>query len=242
MGFYDDNIVIKPLFKEKFNIYKLISFDTESYKYENEYQIIEDFKIANFYDGKNNYICNSIEDILNYLQMFKEKYKKFTVIAHNYKYDIRISDLLDHILRKSFLNLKRNKVMIDTIFYVKFDSPDNKYLLQLLDTSNYWKTKLSELAVLIGENKTASNYEYSLPPEDWNIYLDEKGKELVIKDTVILYKLFDKFYNSKDFSISLSLAGTSFNTFRRDFLKTDIVFPKNLLPYAESSYHGGIGL
>ena len=240
MSFYDDNIVIKPLTKNKFNIFKLISFDTESYKYENEYQIIEDFKIGNFYDGKNNYICNNVEDIINTLEMFKNKYNKITIIAHNYKYDIRISDLLDKILLKTFLNLKRKRIMLDTIFYIKFESADKNYILQLLDTGNYWKSKLKDLAILIGEEKTANDYEYSLPPEDWNKYIDIKGEELVKKDTKILYELFNKFYNSKEFSLNISIAGTSFNTYRRDFLKTEIIFPKNLLNYAEKSYHGGI--
>ena len=78
-----------------------------------------------------------------------------------------------------------------------------------------------------------------MPPDEWNNVLKKEGKDRVQKDTEILYQVLKNFFNA-GYCYGITLASTSFNTFRKYYLKKDIAFPKKFESMAEASYKGGI--
>lgn len=171
-------------------------------------------------------------------KLFK-KYNKVTFISHNMrKFDLRVLHLLPVLFNKQFLGQRMKKAMVDKVFYLKYESKDHYKVIQFIDSLNLFKTKLEDLAEMFGMEKEDIK-EYKLSAEEWNKQLLRTGKSRVQKDTEILYRVIEAFLKIKYFNPSLTIASTSFNTFKRDFLKYDITFPKKYLDIAISTYHGG---
>ncbi len=235
-------IYVKPLIEDKFSFYKIISFDTESYKKDIGDGILENLAIAGFYDGNEFKDAYTTEQILDYIHYFLKKYKQISLVAHNYKYDAKISGLLrTFIFNDELFGMTSTIKMFDKIFYVKYKSKNNERIFQAIDSTNYFRDKLSKLASMIGMKKQW-DIEYSLEPDEWNKEVSRNGYNAVKEDAIILYEFMNKFITSNDFSPAVSQASISMNTFRRYYLDKTISFPKFLSDEALSSYHGGIVL
>ncbi len=236
-NYFSDNYIISTTPKNS-EWYKYITFDTEALRYaipKGEYQ---KFYNVDFYDGENHYYSEKIDDVIKIISYLQKKYKKITLFAHNMSYDLRITHLLKEVIQNKFLGLFNSARLLDKIIFVKFADNHRHNIIQFMDSMNYFNTSLSELSSLISDKKI-NEENYDLPPKKWNLVLKEEGKDRVQKDTEILYKVLKNFYESK-YSYGITLASTSFNTYRRDYLKSDISFPKKYELFAEASYKGGI--
>ena len=230
---------ITPLKKPRFKLLKLISFDTEAYRYKTTRGERQELAQFDFFDGTSHYSGTTKGELYSALNDLLTKYKQITVIAHNYNYDLRVSGLLNHILiDKEILGLPVVTAFLSNIIYVRAELDNRKKRLDLLDSTNYFKFPLRKMAEAMGEKKTADE-EYSYGPEEWNVYLDSVGFNLIHRDTEILYRYFKAFSDRRDIALGVSLAATAFTTYRRYYLPDTLTIPLEIIPEALLSYRGG---
>ena len=120
---------------------------------------------------------------------------------------------------------------------MKFQDKNRHRTIEFLDTYNYFKYSVEKMGQSLGLKKQIDDY--SLSPNKWNIKLkDGMGKERVKLDTEILYKYFMRFINNDKFVIGLSLASTSFKTYRKKYQKYSCFIPlkKSILKNSCLSY------
>ena len=229
-------LVIRPQAR-KFYFYNIITFDTETFRNPIENGEKLTFFNLDFYDGEQHYYSekNNFIDMLSY---FKTKYKKYTVIAHNIGFDFRIVHFINNLMEDEFLNLKCKARLLDSVLYVKFTSNNDNYVIQFLDSKNYFPMSLEKLAKNFNLGKINIE-EYDLDYEEWNLQLYKTGKIRVMTDTEILYKAMQSFINM-GFNYGVSLASTSFNTFKKQYLKRIIYLDDEFINLSLDIYHGGI--
>ena len=229
-------LLIRPQAK-KFYFYNIITFDTETFRNPIENGEKLTFFNLDFYDGEQHYYSekNNFIDMLSY---FKTKYKKYTVIAHNIGFDFRIVHFINNLMEDEFLNLKCKARLLDSVLYVKFTSNNDNYVIQFLDSKNYFPMSLEKLAKNFNLGKINIE-EYDLDYEEWNLQLYKTGKIRVMTDTEILYKAMQSFINM-GFNYGVSLASTSFNTFKKQYLKRIIYLDDEFINLSLDIYHGGI--
>ena len=229
-------LLIRPQAK-KFYFYNIIAFDTETFRNPIENGEKLTFFNLDFYDGEQHYYSekNNFIDMLSY---FKTKYKKYTVIAHNIGFDFRIVHFINNLMEDEFLNLKCKARLLDSVLYVKFTSNNDNYVIQFLDSKNYFPMSLEKLAKNFNLGKINIE-EYDLDYEEWNLQLYKTGKIRVMTDTEILYKAMQSFINM-GFNYGVSLASTSFNTFKKQYLKRIIYLDDEFINLSLDIYHGGI--
>ena len=223
-----------------FNPYKIITFDTEAKRYKTNYGEKHIFFNLDLFDGKEHYYTENKNEIIDLFYLLIKKYKRLSFFAHNITYDIRILDLLIKLLNDKFIDYFNKIRVLDKVFYVKFTSRKRDYVINFIDSMNYFKTSLSRLSNNYGVKKVNED-EYKLEPKEWNKQLLIDGKERVMKDTEILYTVLESFFNMP-FKFGITLASTSFNTYKINFIPTKISFPISLSKYALESYKGGIVL
>ena len=223
---------------KEIKFYKYFAIDSESLKYKDGNEEIQKFFNYDLYDGNEHYYSEQLENLEITIYQLLRKYEKITIFDHNWKYDLKILQLLDKIIQQNYLGMNRQTLFLDNIIYIKFTSPNNKFVLQLIDSTNYFKTSLASLAKMFKLEKYAhEEYYYSF--DKWNEYIKKNGKELCQRDTEILYKVMNEFL-SMSFAFGISIAQTSFLTFKKQFLKTQIVYEHNLDDIALKFYRGAI--
>ena len=233
-----NDLIISPLTKVRFNMYKLTTTDSESLKEIKGKDEIQHLYIASFFDGTQYYDAYSPQEITNTIRKLLNKYNKLTIVAHNYKYDAKTMGLIHNFTRKAYLGLDSKIKMLDKIIFVKYSSKNGERVLQFLDSYNYFKDSLHNLGEMINEKKVWDN-EYTYDIYKWNKEVRTTGSKAVREDCRILYDFFNKFITNANITLGVSIASSSMNTFRKDFLKRIISFPKALVDDALSSYHGG---
>lgn len=243
MNKFDDVLIIKPSAKPM-KFYKVFTFDTESLRFGNgditspsyrEYQVIFNH---NIFDGKNHYYGLNILEFYDNVYKLVKSYKKITLVGHFIRYDLQILNIIKFILKKDFLGYSLQKVMIDNVIFVKFHSSDKNYVIQFIDSYNFFKASLQSLGEKIGLKKLDLE-DYKLSWEDWNVKIKENGEQRVKIDCEVLYKVFMSYLEDSDFIHGISTASTSFKTFKGNYLKRVITYPKCLIDSALSSYRGG---
>ena len=175
-----------------------------------------------------------------YLYIYKMvlQYGHITIAMHNLSYDAQIIRLIDFVVRKRFYDLELKQAITSGIFYLKFQDKSRHKILEFLDTYNYFKYSVEKMGLSLGIKKQIEDYE--LNPSDWNNKLkDGMGQERAKNDTEILYKYFMRFLHNDKFVIGLSLASTSFKTYRKKYQKLVISHPIDLIDSSLSSYRGG---
>jgi len=232
----DDIVIILDKKVNNHRFGRIVAWDTEAFRYTTDYGELQKFYNVNFYDGEEDFYTEKKEDIPKIMwEIFTKwygKYKKVTFISHNTKYDLMLSGLIGIIKKGEIFGFKlRSDPIIDNNLYLNYGK------IEFIDTFNYFKVPLEALAEQIGMSKVNTE-EYLLPPEEWNKQLLITGKERVITDTHILYEYFQRFLNM-GFVYGISIASTSFKTFRKQFLKGTIVMRKKDVYRAIRSYRGG---
>ena len=236
-----------------------VFFDTEAYKYDftdkwkgiikaKRYDNIKEVQKMSFYvlldsSDMHYYYGRTYSKLMNDLYILFKKHGKLTMFAHNYKYDIVLSGLMDYIfVNKKLFDMPLNRLIFENIFYAEFKENNHnkgyKRFIQFLDTTNFFKNSLKELADNVGLSKFANN-EYNYDGNKWNKYIHLNALKLCILDVFILYKVWHKFTDNDYFIPSLSVSQLAFKVFRKNFLDTDIELPSYIIEPALLSYRGG---
>lgn len=239
----NDKNYIKPEMFKNYEFGKIFSFDTEALKVVDE-KGIEHQYLANFsfYDGHTNYSGFTKDEMYNYLKQFSDEYSIITVICHNWKYDVKVSNMFYNLIHgfdgTALKDFTVDKLLIDSIFFVKIKG--NNKIINLLDTTNYFRgIKVSDMAQSLGMKKTFTDMEYKITDNDlWNDLVRKNGIEMSNKDTMILYEYFMKFMGMKDIVHGISISHTAFNTYNRYYQHDLIVYPHLLDNIVKSLYRG----
>ena len=253
------DLVITNRFRD-FQYGTLIFFDTESYKYDfsekwkgiiklNKYNNIKEIqKMSNYVlldsSDMTYYYGRTYKKLIADLKYLYEKHDRITVMAHNYKYDIVLSGLMDYIFKKkNIFDLPLTKLIFENIFYAEFKykshhKPYKEFFVKFLDTTNFFKQSLRELADNIGLKKYADK-EYNYTGNEWNNYIHKNGIKLCILDVFILYMVWHKFTDNEYFIPSLSVSQLAYKVYRKNYLPMPVELPYYCIEPALLSYRGG---
>ena len=236
----DEFNIIKNTVRE-FNFYKIFTFDTESERHNLDDET--DDEILTFYnydifDGINHYYSEDIDEFEKTVMQLLIKYKRITFFAHNIIHDLRTLKLIKKLISNEYFGLVNKSKLLDKIIYIKFTNKvNNHYVLQFIDSMNYFSTNIETLGEMINYGKlNPENYNVSC--DEWNKLLRIEGKQRVTIDTEILYIAINNFINMR-YSYGLSLASTSFNEIKKR-LPVNIYYPKSFNNVALTLYRGGI--
>ena len=249
----NDLVTLKAGTTRAFNLGTMITFDTETKRYETEDGERQELYNFDFYDGLQHYTGHSHAEIIETITELKGKYKQITIIAHNWIFDLKISGLIRNVLvsrELAGLHLTRSYIANNIIFArfssgssnnkkFKTKSHNTDYYIQILDSFNYFKTSLRELVKAVGLHKYAEIGDYQQEPEIWNYYIERFGDALVKEDTKGLYEYFKKFIEQDNIVIGVTLPDTAMRTFKKNYLKTNIELPVWVNNVALESYRGG---
>jgi hypothetical protein len=229
--------IYKP--KKLFFIKNVLIFDTEAYI---ESENIQKFRLAVCLYKNKYYIFNNQEQFLNwFLDLCKKQKKNLYVIAHNIRYDLKLSGLLNIIKKNELL-----KYSIEPFFLiVKFKNCHKKVIF--LDLKNIYDFSLREIGSYLGIQKL----EIGNPndADEWNSIPEDKLVEYCKRDCEIVYKAFTNLqnwlYKNKLGNMGISLAQLSFNIFRYRFLQEPIQhkikdkeLDKEFFEVEKNSYYG----
>jgi len=229
-----------------------LTLDSEALRIQKEKYELQKFYIGYIYNGNEGFYFNNKEELLAYLSDFvnNNPYDIY-IFAHNIKYDLKLIGILIDFIKGEFLNFKLKSLMLDNITFIKFSRRtkfNNKKITQnviFLDSYQYLPSSQRNLEHdFLNRDKPITEDEYSLEPEQWNLLLKEKGKELVKDDAISLYQILTLFFNElkqNDFPFGYSLPSIAFNIYTKTFQSTIFYFPheddynSNIL----ESYRGG---
>ena len=145
---------------------KIFVFDSEALKKTlkngNEFQKLY---LGNIYSENENYYFYSLKEFNEIMQLLLIKYKRIMIFAHNLKYDLQLSGLLNYFIKNdTYLEMDKEDLLYGNVNYVKFQKKNKQKIMKSLefnDTTNYFKTSLENIAVeMFKEKKYAHN---SLP-------------------------------------------------------------------------------
>lgn len=224
--------------KSIFDGKKYIAWDTESYKQKDGDNVILPLCNYSIYDGENYFDGESRENFDYHVLKLLKKYKKIMLFAHNSLHDFKVMHLTNMFIEKAkYLNLEPSICLLGNVVYVKYTN-EHGYSIEFLDTFNYFKSPLSNIAVEMGLEKYATKEDYNKPIDEWNDYIHEYGRELCEKDVYILYQVLKYMDNNKKLKWGLSGAQTTFKTFLDKYLDVTIDLT-DFNELALKSYHGG---
>ena len=233
------DLIISPLKSQRFKLHNLVTFDTETLRYDIDNGEFQKFFNFDAYDGKQHYYTEDLDEVYNIIYNIYAEKEKLSFFAHHIIFDLRTIHFIKLILQDKLFGLNNKLRLLDFIVYLKYISKDHSKVLQFSDSMNYFRTKLQNIAKMFDLSKENIE-EYKLSASEWNKILNIDGEKRVKTDTEILYKAVKEFELSPHFDIGITLASTSFNTFRKRYLKRNIYLPENLIDTALNVYHGGI--
>jgi len=231
----------KSLFSGK----KIITFDTETLRYEQPGKngLVEIQKLGYYsvYDGENYYNGLSKFEFLNHIKILLTKYNKIIMVAHNMKFDLQALGLInDFVSGKDFMGMEQKKCMLDGVFYIQYKV--KKKSLEFLDSFNFFKAKLKDIAKDFGE-KNYKDDDYSLSAKQWTnkIKKEIENKDFsgAGQDSYLLYQLMQHMQENKNISWGLSSASSAFRTWKNEYNNYDINIPEKMNYIFLQLYRGG---
>ena len=228
--------------KSIFNGFKINTFDSEALRYYIAHKGLEEQKlsIGIVYNGNNYFPYYHLRNFKDIIQAELDKYDKLMLIAHNMRYDLQLLGLIDYFVNNDeFMFMKKNikKQMIGSVNYFEFTQ--GKKTLVFLDSFNFFKHSLKEIAKELGYKKYADDEEYNLSPEEWNKYIEKNGLELCKLDCKILYDKMQITINNDKITYGISQASSSFNTWRNKYMPISEINLDKFNDIVEKLYHGG---
>ena len=233
------HLFIEP--KARANTFEnIIAFDTEALIYEEDYNKQRQvFFNIDFFDGNKHAYFEDLSKAYLWIYNTLQEKKKITFIAHNIGYDIQIIGLLKYVFERNMFGLPLKVALIDSVKYIKFSG--DGYKLEFLDTFNYVKKPLKDIAEKMGMEKLDIE-EYELAnknPSEWNKAIKKDGEQRAKIDTEILWKFFTQFVGDKNFIMGITMASTAFKALKGNWLKRQISMPIAHIDYALNAYRGG---
>ena len=234
-------VIKRYISKSIFKGFKILTFDSEAYRYYDQLKGIENQKlsIGIIYSGNDYYTYHNIREFKEFIQSELDKTDKLMLIAHNMRYDLQLLGLIDYFVNNDeFMFMKKNikKQMIGSVNYFEFTQGKKK--LVFLDSFNFFKHSLKEIAKELGYKKYADE-EYNLNPEEWNKYIEKNGLELCKLDCKILYDKMQITINNDKITYGISQASSSFNTWRNKYMPISEINLDKFNDIVEKLYHGG---
>jgi len=224
---------------------KIITFDVETLRYEQSGKdgLIEIQKLGYYsiFDGENYYNGLSKFEFLNHIKKLLTKYNKIIMVAHNMKFDLQALGLInDFVSCKDFLGMEQKTCMLDGVFYIKYKN--KKKSLEFLDSFNYFKTSLKQIAKDFGE-KIYKDEDYKLSAKQWTnkikTEIENKDFSGAGQDCYLLYQLMQHMQENKNISWGLSSASSAFRTWKNEYNNYDINVPEKMNDIFLQSYRGG---
>ena len=235
-----NNIIRKGKVKN-FDFGFIFTFDTEAFRYEQHDKEIQKLAIWDIYDGESHYEGFDSDSLIGKIISLSKETLKCSFFAHNIKYDLQVSGLWKKIILNQIEGFYLNKAMIDNSIFLQLKSYDDKIIINFIDSMNYFRSSLRDLAQSFNiENKALTEEEYKLNTNEWNELLSKRMKEIVRIDTEILYKIMNQFLNDNSIIKGLTAPSSALKTFKKYYLEKTITFPKDLVQYALASYRGGL--
>jgi len=234
------NNIIRRGKGKSFDFGFVFTFDTEAFRYQEKDKEIQKLAIWDIFDGENHYEGFDSGSLINKIISLAKETLKCSFFAHNLKYDLQVSGLWKKIILNQFEGFYLNKAMIDTSLFLQLKNYNDKITINFIDSFNYFRSPLRDLAQSFGIGKALSVEEYKLDTESWNKLLKDKMKEIVRVDTEILYKIMNQFLNDDSIIKGLTAPSSALKTFKKYYLEKTITFPKNLIQDALQSYRGGL--
>ncbi len=159
------------------------------------------------------YTVETGEALAGYVEMLARKGKTLYVYAHNIKYDLQLSGLLNILLGR---NWKLTLFVID-------DPPTfirlrrGKTSILFVDTFNYWQTSVEKMGEQLGLQKLPMPSELA-DKEAWVTYCK---RDVEVLSNYLLE--FMRFLSDNDLAgLGLTLASQAFRTFRHRFMRLPI--------------------
>jgi len=235
------NNIIRKGKSKNFDFGFIFTFDTEAFRYDQDDKEIQKLAIWDIYDGGSHYEGFDSDSLINKIISLSKETLKCSFFAHNIKYDLQVSGLWKKIILNQINGFYLNKAMIDNSIFLQLKSVDNKITINFIDSINYFRSSLRDLAQSFNiENKVLSDEEYKLEAREWNELLNKRMKEIVRVDSEILYKIMDQFIKDNTIIKGLTAPSSALKTFKKYYLEKTITFPKKLIQYALQSYRGGL--
>ena len=222
---------------------KIFVFDSEALKKTlkngNEFQKLY---LGNIYSENENYYFYSLKEFNEIMQSLLIKYKRIMIFAHNLKYDLQLSGLLNYFIKNdTYLEMDKEDLLYGNVNYVKFQKKNKQKIAQSLefnDTTNYFKTSLENIAIEMFREKKYAHNEYKYKGKQWNDYIKKNGKELVLKDCEILYKLVN-FMKNTNIKWGLSASNTTFKNWNYNYNPEYEIDTDKFNLIVSELYHGG---
>ena len=222
---------------------KIFVFDSEALKKTlkngNEFQKLY---LGNVYSENENYYFYSLKEFNEIMQSLLIKYKRIMIFAHNLKYDLQLSGLLNYFIKNdTYLEMDKEDLLYGNVNYIKFQKKNKQKIMKSLefnDTTNYFKTSLENIAVEMFKEKKYAHNEYKYKGKQWNDYIKKNGKELVLKDCEILYKLVN-FMKNTNIKWGLSASNTTFKNWNYNYNPEYEIDTDKFNLIVSELYHGG---
>lgn len=222
---------------------KIFVFDSEALKKTlkngNEFQKLY---LGNIYSENENYYFYSLKEFNEIMQSLLIKYKRIMIFAHNLKYDLQLSGLLNYFIKNdTYLEMDKEDLLYGNVNYIKFQKKNKQKIMKSLefnDTTNYFKTSLENIAVEMFKEKKYAHNEYKYKGKQWNDYIKKNGKELVLKDCEILYKLVN-FMKNTNIKWGLSASNTTFKNWNYNYNPEYEIDTDKFNLIVSELYHGG---
>lgn len=234
------SIPIIPLKTKKsiFDGKKIITFDSEAYRYKTDGYEKQELAIYVFYDGRNYRYGFDLDNFLNDIKYYLDTYHNIILIAHNISYDLSLIGFIKHIIgSEPLFNLPQTYKILSGVVYVSYSNKNKS--IEFLDSFNFFKTKLHKLAEMLNENKTFDE-EYDYDPEQWNKLLKTDNNDLKMckTDCKILWDVIDTMAKQKDILWSVSAPSSAFKSFKY-FYQNRNIYLGDYNNIALLSYRGG---
>ena len=174
------NNIIRKGKGKNFDFGFLFTFDTEAYRYQEVDKEVQKLAIWDIYDGENHYEGFDSDSLIKRITSLGKETLRCSIFAHNIKYDLQVSGLWKKIILNQIQGFYLNKAMIDASIFIQLKSDDDKITINFIDSMNYFRSSLRDLAQSFNtENKALSIEEYKLDWELWNELLSQRMKEIV---------------------------------------------------------------
>lgn len=231
---------LKPLSSKKLTRYDFVGFDVETYGDNNIFYMGGLYYYTNKGKPKFKPFYNK-RKMINFL--FSKKFQGKFITATNLNFDLTV--LLFDTPEWNELEILKQQ---SNIIYAKYNPKKNtkKGKIRFIDTFNYLKTSVQNLGEIIGKEKLEKPKALGKIPKN-----NEERKELEIynkRDCEIscdfMYFL-QKGINHAGGNIKITIASTSFDVWRRNFLPVElkkeqqIINDKEIKNFIFEGYYGG---
>lgn len=159
------------------------------------------------------YVITTPSTIVSIIEQHARKDKTLYMYAHNIKYDLQLTGLLELLIAEGWHITK--SVLEDPPTYIRLKK--NRYNLMLVDTFNYWQSSVSAMGEQLGMPKLIMPDDNS-SNEDWEVYCRRDVE--ILSEYLIQFMRFIK--DNHLGGLALTLASQAFRAYRCRYMPDEI--------------------